>query len=139
MEIQYLLPNDIASRFLNSFDYEAILFGFTPTDAAPDLQTDLWYSTGKMHFWAPNQKKPERLWEASIDALVSKLVRTTDPTIRKSIFDQVQQIWIEEMPAIPIIAANILVGWSKRLGNVQPSILAPHLIWNAEEITKSRF
>ena len=30
--IQHLLPNEIASRFLGTFEYEAILFGFTPTD-----------------------------------------------------------------------------------------------------------
>jgi hypothetical protein len=48
----------------------------------------------------------------------------------------VQQIWAEQMPAIPTIAPHILVGWSNKLGNMRPSILAPHLIWNAEEITK---
>ncbi len=138
VRIQHLLPNDIASRFLNSFDYEAILFGFTPTDVVPDLQTDLWYSSGKIHFWAPNQKSPQSLWEASIDALISRLVRSISPATRKAAFDQVQQIWAEQMPAIPVIAPNILVGWSNKLGNVRPSILAPHLIWNAEEITKSK-
>jgi len=136
--IQHLLPNEIASRFLSSFDYEAVLFGFTPTDVAPDLQTDLWYSSGKIHFWAPNQKKPERPWEETIDSLISKLVRSMDPGDRKAAFNQVQQIWAEQMPAIPTIAPNILVGWSKKLGNMRPSILAPHLIWKAEEITKSR-
>jgi hypothetical protein len=40
------------------------------------------------------------------------------------------------MPAIPTFASDILVGWSNKLGNVRPSIVAPHLIWNAEEITK---
>jgi peptide/nickel transport system substrate-binding protein len=134
--VQHLLPNEIASRFLNSFEYEAILFGFTPTDVAPDLQTDLWYSSGKIHFWAPNQKKPERPWEAAIDSLVSRLVRSMDPATRKAAFNEVQQIWAEQMPAIPTIAPNILVGWSNKLGNIRPSILAPHLIWNAEEITK---
>jgi len=39
------------------------------------------------------------------------------------------------MPAIPTVAPSILVGWSGRLGNVRPSILAPHLVWNAEELT----
>ncbi len=134
--IQLLLPNEIASRFLGSFDYEAILFGFTPTDVAPDLQADLWYSSGSIHFWRPGQKKPAFPWESTIDTLISRLVTTTDPVIRKASFDQAQNIWSAQMPAIPTIAYNILVGWSNRLGNIRPSILAPHLVWNAEEITK---
>jgi ABC-type transport system substrate-binding protein len=58
-----------------------------------------------------------------------------DPVVRKESFNQAQEIWARQMPAIPIVSPNILVGWSNRLGNVQPSILAPHLIWNAEELT----
>jgi peptide/nickel transport system substrate-binding protein len=134
--IQHLLPNEIAARFLDSFEYEAILFGITPTDVSPDLQTDLWYSSGDIHFWQPKQKRPERPWEASIDSLISKLVRSSDPVVRKASFDQVQELWAAQMPAIPTIAPHILAGWSHKLGNVRPSILAPHLIWNAEEITK---
>ena len=134
--VQLLLPNEIASRFLNSFEYEAILFGFTPTDITPDLQTNLWYSSGNIHFWQPNQKKPEREWEAKIDSLISRLVRGIDAADRKTSFDQVQDIWAQNMPAIPTIAPSILAGWSNKLGNIRPSIVAPHLIWNAEEITK---
>jgi peptide/nickel transport system substrate-binding protein len=134
--IQLLLPNEIASRFLGSFDYEAILFGFTPTDVTPDLQTDLWYSNGSIHFWSPNQKKPALSWETTVDSLISKLVTSMDPGVRKSSFEQAQTIWASELPAIPTVASNILAAWSHKLGNVRPSVLAPHLIWNAEEITK---
>jgi peptide/nickel transport system substrate-binding protein len=136
LSTQLLLPNEIASRFLASFDYEAILFGFTPTDVAPDLQTDLWYSSGSIHFWNPNQKKPAFPWESAADELISRLVTTTDPSVRKASFDKAQSIWSVQMPVIPTIASNVLVGWSNKLGNLRPSILAPHLIWNAEEITK---
>ena len=136
LTLQLLLPNEIANRFLASFDYEAILFGFTPTDVAPDLQTDLWYSSGPIHFWSPDQKKPAFPWELTVDSLISRLVTSTDPKIRKVSFDQAQSIWSAQLPAIPTVASNILVGWSGRLANVRPSILAPHLIWNAEEITK---
>jgi peptide/nickel transport system substrate-binding protein len=136
--IQHLLPNELAARFLGSFDYEAILFGFTPTDVAPDLQTDLWYSSGEIHFWSPGQEKPGRPWEAEIDALISKMVTVTDPASRRKSFNQVQILWAEQMPAIPTVAPNILVGWNNRLGNVRPSIVVPHILWNVEEITKSR-
>jgi peptide/nickel transport system substrate-binding protein len=136
--IQNLLPNELVSRFLESYDYEAVLFGFTPTDVAPDLQTDLWYSSGKTHFWCPDQEKPLRSWEATMDSLVSTLIKSLNPSVRKSAFDQVQSIWARQAPAIPTIAPNILVGWSGKLGNVRPSIMRPHLIWNVEEISKRK-
>jgi peptide/nickel transport system substrate-binding protein len=134
--IQQLLPNELVTRFLDSFEYEAVLFGFTPTDVAPDLQTDLWYSSGKTHFWCPNQEKPQRQWEATMDSLISSLVKALDPSVRKLNFNQVQDIWARQMPAIPTIAPNILVGWGNRIRNVRPSIMRPHLIWNIEEICK---
>jgi hypothetical protein len=59
--------------------------------------------------------KGERLVEATIDSLISKLVRSMDPAARRADFNQVQQIWGEQMPAIPTIAPNILVGWSNKL------------------------
>ncbi len=133
--IQHLIINEIAARFLGSFDYDAILFGLVRTDVMPELESDLWYSSGSIHLWNPGQEKPVRPWEASIDSLISKLVISMDPAVRKDSFNQAQEIWVRQMPAIPIVSPNILVGWNNRLGNVRPSILAPHLIWNAEELT----
>jgi peptide/nickel transport system substrate-binding protein len=133
--IQHLIVNEIPTRFLVSFDYDAVLFGLARTDVMPELESDLWYSSGNTHLWNPGQKKPVRPWEATIDSLISKLVISMDPAVRKESFNQAQEIWATQMPAIPIVSPNILAGWSNRLGNVQPSILAPHLIWNAEELT----
>jgi hypothetical protein len=66
------------------------------------------------------------------------MVRSLDPTARRDAFVQVQTLWSKEMPAIPAIAPNVLVGWSHELHNVRPSILVPYLLWNAEEISKSK-
>lgn len=134
--VRHSLPNEIASRFLSSFDYEAILFGIAPTEATPDLQTNFWRSSGNIHLWHPNQRKPQRQWEAASDALISRLLGSVDPVARKAAFNEVQEIWAAQMPLIPTITSNVLVGWSTRLGNVRPSLLQPHLVWNAEELTK---
>lgn len=134
--VRHSLPNEIASRFLSSFDYEAILFGIAPTDITPDLQTNFWRSDGNIHLWQPNQRKPHRQWEAASDALISRLLGSVDPAARRRAFNEVQELWAAQMPVIPTITSNILVGWSNRLGNVRPSLLQPHLLWNAEELTK---
>ncbi len=135
VDVQALPPNELITRIMNSFDYEAVLFGFDPQDVAPDLQTDVWYSFGKNHFWFPEQSKPQTAWEEEIDALTSRLVKSTDPATRKKAFQQVQEVWARELPAIPTLAPDVLTGWSNRVGNVRPSILAPQLLWNAEELT----
>jgi ABC-type transport system substrate-binding protein len=78
-----------------------------------------------------------RPWEAQIDQLTTQLIRSDDPATRKEIFAKIQDLWARELPAIPIIAINIVPGWSNRIGNVRPSILTHHVIWNADELTKN--
>ncbi len=135
-EVQLLMPNELIARILNTFDYEAVLFGFGITDVAPELLTDVFYSSAKNHFWQPSQDKPRRSWEAQIDALTTQMIRSTDSAGRRAACFKIQQIWVRELPAIPVIADNVLVAWSGRIGNVRPSILsaAPQLLWNAEEL-----
>ncbi len=136
VSIQFLPPAELAGRFLSSSDYEAILFGLTPTDIVPDLQTDLWYSSGRFHFWNPNQSRPGTPWEAEMDSLIGRMVQSMDPEARMKAFRQVQEIWARQMPAIPTIAPNILSGWRNAVGNVRPSIMVPYLLWNTDELTR---
>ena len=136
VSIQLLLPNELISRIVKSFEYEAIFFALTPTDIIPDLQADLWYSSGASHFWHPSQGKPYTAWEAELDALTTRLVQSLDPGARRKAFAQMQEIWGQQMPAIPTVAPNILSGWKNTVGNIRPSILAPYLLWNTAELTK---
>lgn len=121
---------------METFDYEAVLFGNTPSDVVPDLQTTVWYSSGANHFWYPNQSKPATRWEEQIDSLTTNLIQSLDDAVRKKASFQVQEIWMREMPAIATVAPDILSGWRNTLGNIQPSILIPYLLWNVEELTK---
>jgi peptide/nickel transport system substrate-binding protein len=136
VNVQPLLPNQLVSRFQGTFDYEAILFGLTPSDIVPDLQADLWYSSGASHFWFPNQPKPDTPWEAEMDSLTARLVQSLDQGERKKAFLQVQEIWARQLPAIATYAPDFLTGWGNAVGNTRPSILPPFLLWNSEELTK---
>jgi peptide/nickel transport system substrate-binding protein len=135
--IQLLLPNELGPRFMGTFDYEAVLFGIAPSDIVPDLQTTFWYSGGANHFWYPSQIKPNTPWEKMIDNLTTSLIQGLDEGTRKKAAFQIQEIWLKEMPAIATVAPNILSGWKNGVGNIQPSILIPYLLWNVEELTKS--
>ena len=136
INVQLLLPNELGPRFMGSFDYEAVLFGNTPTDVVPDLQTTVWYTSGANHFWYPNQSKPATRWEEQIDSLTTSLIQSLDNEVRKKASFQVQEIWMREMPAIATVAPNILSGWKITVGNIQTSILMPYILWNVEELTK---
>jgi peptide/nickel transport system substrate-binding protein len=136
MNVQLLPINELAPRFARTYDYEAILLGNTPTDVVPDLQTDLWYSNGGNHFWHPEQTKPDTPWEAQIDGLTTRLVQNLDGSVRKQAFFQIQEIWVKQMPSIATVAPNFLCGWRTNIGNVEPSILVPYLLWNIDELTK---
>ena len=135
VETQALDMRELYPRVVQSFDYEAILFGFMPTDVEPDLLTDLWFSHGSNHFWHPKQAKPHTSWEAEIDALTSRLVRSLDPAARRKMFHEIQEIWVREMPAVFTVSRHVLAGWKSKVGNVRPSILPSGLLWNADELT----
>lgn len=136
LNVQLLPVNELVPRFLRTFDYEAILFGNTPSDVVPDLQADLWYSSGVQHFWHPGQAKPYTVWEEEMDTLTTRLLQSLDAMVRITAFFRMQEIWAEQLPAIPTMAPNILSGWRNNLGNIRPSLMPFYLLWNSEEITK---
>jgi peptide/nickel transport system substrate-binding protein len=136
INVQLLLPRELGPRIQQSFDYESILHGLSPSDIVPDLLTDLWYSNGLSHFWNPAQSKPGTPWEAQIDSLITQLVQNLDPALRLKAFLQVQEVWANQLPAISTFAPNILTGWRNTVGNTRPAVLPPYLLWNSEELTK---
>jgi ABC-type transport system substrate-binding protein len=54
---------------------------------------------------------------------------------RKKCFDEVQAIWAEEQPMIPIAAPQVAGAIRPDLANVRPAAASPHHItWNLEEL-----
>ena len=123
----------VIDRFLNRHDYEMILFSsiFPPEPA--DLQSVL-KSRGEQHMWNPGQKKPATPWEAEIDRLTDEMVIAGDAEKSRQSFHRIQEILMQQMPIIPLVAEDVLVGMRKNVRNVHPSVLAPHLLWNSWEL-----
>jgi peptide/nickel transport system substrate-binding protein len=46
----------------------------------------------------------------------------------------VQQIVADQQPFIYLVYPNVLVAVSPRIEGVQPAVLEPELIWNAESL-----
>jgi ABC-type transport system substrate-binding protein len=50
------------------------------------------------------------------------------------LFDRVQELLMENLPLIPLVSPNILVGAKKGLENFRPAVLEHYTLWNIEEL-----
>lgn len=121
-------------RLQVTHDYEACVLGLQGTDADPNPDLALWLSSGGNHLWHPSQKTPATPWESEIDNLMRKQVTARKYTERKRLFDRVQELAVENLPLIPLVSPNILVGAKKDLGNFRPAVLDHYVLWNIEEL-----
>jgi len=122
----------LIERITASFAYEACLLGLTNLDLDPNGQMNVWLSSGRNHPWNPRQKTPATSWEAEIDRLMQAQASTVDYRKRKGYFDRVQQILYEQAPILYLVNRNALAAVSPLLRNVDPTPLAPGLLWNVE-------
>jgi ABC-type transport system substrate-binding protein len=57
-----------------------------------------------------------------------------DRAARKRLYDRVQALVLENLPIVPLVSPNILVGAKKGLGNLRPTILEHNALSNVEEL-----
>ncbi|HEX4913974.1 MAG TPA: hypothetical protein VFV51_08450, partial [Vicinamibacterales bacterium] len=79
--------------------------------------------------------KPATEWEKEIDDLMMQVTSLPDPAERRRVFEQVQKIFAENLPALYFVAPRLHMGVSERLGGLEPAILRPQLLWNVDRIT----
>ena len=115
-------------------DFDAVYLGFVSSDTDPASNMDLWLSGSAFHFWNPSQPEPATDWERRIDVLMRQQVQTSDQAERKELFDQVQQIFAEYVPAIYFAAPRVVIATSPRVANAQPALLEPFLLWAADDL-----
>ena len=124
----------LIERISKSSQYESCLLGHVNVDLDPNGQLNLWLSSSATHQWNPNQTKPATPWEAEIDRLTRQQSSTLDENRRKALFDRVQQIAWDEAPLLYLVNRNALVAAARSLHNVEPSVLRPNILWNAERL-----
>jgi peptide/nickel transport system substrate-binding protein len=124
----------LLDRVLRTHDYEACLLSLVEADADPNVDMNVWLSSGATHLWNPQQKSPATAWEAEIDGLMRRQMVTRKYAERKPLFDRVQELLMENLPLIPLVSPNILVGAKKGLENFRPAVLEHYTLWNIEEL-----
>lgn len=128
--------NTMVSLLRTTFDYDAMLLGLTggvPPD--PSQSANVFKSSGRTHFWNPEQASPATAWEARIDSLMNEQIVQMDEGIRKGIFDRVQTIMAEQQPAVYLASRRGFLAVRNRFVNLQPSVLRQWVLWESETVS----
>ena len=115
-------------------DYDAVFFGAQASDTDPAANLDFWLSRGSFHVWNPGQEQPATEWEARIDELMLQQVAAQSMAERKRLFDEVQRVFGEALPALYFAAPRVWVAMSARVENAQPALLQPSVLWSADTL-----
>jgi ABC-type transport system substrate-binding protein len=80
------------------------------------------------------QARPATDWERQIDDLIATQSASTDPAERQRLFEEVQRVFGEQVPALYFAAPRLYMGVSTRAVNLTPSVLRPQLLWAVDTI-----
>ena len=117
---------------VESCNYDAAYIRPLMTDLDPALGMDYWLTSGGTHLWNMSQKTPATAWEKEIDRLISEQARIADVARRKTLFNDAQRIFAENLPVLYFAAPRLYYAHSTRLRGVVPSVLRPQVLWNAD-------
>lgn len=124
----------LLDRVTQTKEYDACVMGVASFDADPNSDINVWLSSGGTHLWNPSQVHPATTWEAEIDRLFGEQMTARTFTQRKKLYDRAQEIFAENQPMIFLASPDILAGAKTSLGNFQPAVLEPYVLWNVEQL-----
>jgi len=120
-------------RVFTTFEYEAAVMTLASGDTDPNSEMNVWTRSGSTHIWNLNGAAPPD-WEIEIDQLMRQQLESLSFSDRKRMYDRVQRLVAANLPLICIASPHLLIGASRSVGNLRPSILPPYALWNADEI-----
>jgi peptide/nickel transport system substrate-binding protein len=85
-----------------SHDWQSVMIGLG-SNFFPTQGSNVWPSTGNLHFWYPLQESPATDWEARIDYLYNEGKYTIDREEAGEIWDEYQRIILEQCPVIYLL------------------------------------
>lgn len=134
VKLQFIDFGTFVSKISDSFDYECGLLGFTG-GGDPHGSMSIIHSSGRLHQWYPRQKEPATPWEARMDLLIGKQLKTLDYQERKKYWDEIQLILSEQMPFIYLVTPNTYVGAQNKVRNLDiPESTSYGANWNLDTL-----
>lgn len=109
--------NVIVQKLLNLKEWDCYLASFSfPT--FPEQWYNIWLSSGNLHYWHPQQKKPFLAWEKKIDNIYNSLIFTYEDKKIRAYYDEFQKTLIDEMVIIPIFRKLTFATFKNKWGNI---------------------
>jgi len=134
VDVVPLETRSLLDRVQRTHEYDASILSLASADADPNVDMNVWLSSGGSHLWHPEQSSPATAWEAEIDGLMRQQIVTRKYAVRKRMYDRVQEILMQYLPLVPLVSPNVLAGAKKNLGNFRPALLDHYTLWNIEEL-----
>lgn len=110
--------NALVTQLVATYDWDLILIGLTGS-IDPISGGNVYPSSGNLHMIEPSQASPRREWEDQVDRLWTYANATTDEAQRKDGYEQMQRIWIEELPWVFTYNPLTLSAYGEEFGNIQ--------------------
>ena len=125
-DFQLIEFGDLVNRLVASYDWEAVVIGFTG-GADPYSGIGIWHSSEPLHLWNPNQMEPATAWEAEIDDLYIRASQELDHAERVKLYHRAQAIAGENVPLIYTTQGERLTAVRNVFGNTTPTLYG---IWD---------
>ena len=95
----------LVEMITSTYDWQSILLALG-SNLFPSQGANVWPSNGALHLWYPLQEKPATEWEARVDYLYNEGSYTLDHDKAKEIWDEYQEILLEQCPVIYLMRSK---------------------------------
>ena len=99
----------LVEMLTSTYDWQSLFIGLGK-NLFPTQGANVWPSDGNLHLWYPLQEKPATDWEARVDYLYNEGSFTIDHDKAKLIWDEYQEILLEQCPVIYLMRSKSFFG-----------------------------
>jgi peptide/nickel transport system substrate-binding protein len=138
MRVQPVEFGTLLDAVLKTRRFDAALWAVASGDADPNSDINVWKTGGTLHVWnmkgAANVEPVVESWEKEVDRLLDVQMTTASFPSRKAAYDRVQQLVTSNVPVVFLASPHILAAADRDLGNFEPAVLDPVVLWNADRL-----